>query len=959
MKQRFHISLLTGVLLNLLLMWACHDLKPVRHPPEAVGGLLDLRDWNLDRDGPVALSGEYEFYWRQHLTPEDFSKPRPPRKTGLIRVPGYWNSYKMAGKKLPGDGYATYRLTVLLDKPAPTLALKYLEMSTAFDIYVDERKIVSVGRTGRNPRVTTPRFRPDVVTFESSGNIIRIMFHVSNFDHRRGGAWEVVKLGREQDIRKLFENSLSIDLFLFGCIFMMGLYHLGLFTLRAKDRSPLYFCIICLLIAMRLLTTGERYLIHLIPDIDWELMIRLEYLSFYLAIPVFAQFMQSLFSDFSKWFLYVVIVIGAILSGIVVLTPAKIYSHTLPLYEILTVIVFLYGLYVIVVAMFRKKAEAYVFFIGFLVLSFSVINDILHVERIIQTQFIAPFGLFIFILFQAFFLSFRFARALNVVEAQRLELRDTLESYKKEIIDRVHAEASVKIAQERLLTVLDSIDADIYVVDMETYAIIFMNKHMRDHLGENLIGKTCWQVLGCEPRPCRRCTPDQLLDKDGSPKGVYVWEERHPHTGKWHMKHSRAIRWAEDRFVLLHVATDISERKAAEIALRESEEKYRTILQSIEEGYYEVDLAGNMTFYNESMCKISGYDADELMGMNNRQYMSPETAKEFYRTFNQVYRTGVPATTVDWETIRKDGQVNVLEISVSLIKDPEGRPTGFRGIARDITARKKAEELSRLHQHQLMQASKMVAIGTLVSGVAHEINNPNNFIMLNSKIVEEAWKSALPILEDYYRDNGQFIIGGMNYTEMRDSLPALFTGISDGTRRIKQIVDDLKTYVREDTADLTQEIDINAVIESAVSLLAYMIKNATHAFKIEYGENLPLLRGNFQRLEQVIINLIQNACQALPGAAKGISVSVNHDSAAAAVIVTIADEGVGMPSETISAIMEPFFTTKSDTGGVGLGLSISARIVEEHGGWMRFTSQQGCGTVAEIILPVPSRDQTA
>jgi PAS domain S-box-containing protein len=483
-----------------------------------------------------------------------------------------------------------------------------------------------------------------------------------------------------------------------------------------------------------------------------------------------------------------------------------------------------------------------------------------------------------------------------------------------------------------------------------------MNKHMRDHLGENLIGRTCWKALGSAPKPCRRCTPDQLLDKDGEPKDVYIWEEKHPQTGKWHMKQSRAIRWAQDRFVLLHVATDISERKAAEIALRESEEKYRTILQSIEEGYYEVDLAGNMTFCNESMCKISGYDADELLGMNNRQYMSPETAKEFYRTFNQVYRTGVPASTVDWETIRKDGRVNVLEISVSLIKDPEGRPTGFRGIARDITARKKAEELSRLHQHQLMQASKMVAIGTLVSGVAHEINNPNNFIMLNSKIVEDAWRSALPILESYYRENGEFIIGGMNYTEMRDSLPTLFAGISNGARRIKQIVNDLKTYVREDSADLTQEIDINAVIKSAVSLLSHMIKNATHAFKVAYGVNLPMLRGNFQRLEQVIINLIQNACQALPDAARGISVSVRHDSAEAAVIVTIEDEGVGMPSETIPTIMDPFFTTKSETGGVGLGLSISSRIVEEHGGRMRFTSQQDQGTVAEIFLPVPSPD---
>ncbi|MGD8241747.1 MAG: PAS domain S-box protein [Desulfobacterales bacterium] len=956
MRKRGLISWLALLSAILAMVCACRKVTPDRTPPEAVKGLLDLSGWDLAQDGPVPLTGEYEFYWMQHLHPEDFTRPIPPPKTGFIRVPGYWNSYRIDGEKLPGEGYATYRLTILLNEPQGTLALKFLEMSTAFRIYVDGNEIISVGSAGRSPRTTLPRFLPAVADFENDRKILRIIFQVSNFHHRRGGAWEVVKLGPEKDIRRLFENSLSIDLFLFGCIFIMGLYHLGLFALRAKDRSTLYFSIICFLIAMRLLTTGERYLMHLVPDINWELMIKLEYLSFYLAIPVFAKFMQTLFPDFSRGLVHAVTTLGVIVSAIVVLTPARIYSHTLPVYEITTVLLFIYCLYVLTVGMIRKRAEAFVFLAGFLVLSFAVINDILHVERIIQTQFMAPFGLLIFIFFQAFFLSFRFARALKVMEAQRLELRDTLESYKEEILDRVEAEKAVRISQERFLTVLDSIDADIYVVDMKDYEIIFMNKHMRDRLAIDPIGQVCWDVIAHERKPCDRCAQHQHIGTDGQLRGVHVWEEKDANTGKWYMKHSRAIKWAEDRFVLLQVATDISELKQAEVAFRESEEKYRTILESIEEGYYEVDLAGNMTFFNESLCNITGYSADELLGMNNRQYMSAETAQEFYRIFNRVYHTGQPASAVDWETIRKDGQINVLEISISPIRDPEGKPTGFRGIARDITERKKAEELAKLHQHQLMQASKMVAIGTLVSGVAHEINNPNNFIMLNSRIIKEAWQNALPILEDYYKENGEFILGGINYSEMRDNLPTLLRGINDGAQRIRQIVGDLKTYVREDTADLTQEIDINAVLKSAVSLLSHMIRKSTKAFKIDYGRSLPSLRGNFQRLEQVIINLIQNACQALPDAGRGISVSVAHDEAQSALVVTIQDEGVGMASDTISAITEPFFTTKADAGGIGLGLSISARIVEEHGGRLRFTSEKGHGTTAEIVLPVASAD---
>ncbi|HVP78538.1 MAG TPA: PAS domain S-box protein, partial [Thermodesulfobacteriota bacterium] len=134
------------------------------------------------------------------------------------------------------------------------------------------------------------------------------------------------------------------------------------------------------------------------------------------------------------------------------------------------------------------------------------------------------------------------------------------------------------------------------------------------------------------------------------------------------------------------------ERKHAEERLRESEEKYRTILENIEDGYYEVDLAGNLTFFNDSMCRIWGYPKEELMGMNNRQYTDRENAKRLFQAFNHVYRTGEPRRECDWGIIRKDGTTRYLEASVSLRNDASGKPMGFRGIVRDITERKRAEE---------------------------------------------------------------------------------------------------------------------------------------------------------------------------------------------------------------------------------------------------------------------------
>ena len=129
---------------------------------------------------------------------------------------------------------------------------------------------------------------------------------------------------------------------------------------------------------------------------------------------------------------------------------------------------------------------------------------------------------------------------------------------------------------------------------------------------------------------------------------------------------------------------DISKQKQVEKKLRESEARYRNILENMEEGYYEVDLAGNLTFFNNAFARMYGYPPEELMGINNRQYMTPETAEKVYRFFNELYRTGkTPSPILDYEVIRKDGSVLTAEISVSMIKDAEGNPTGFKGIVRD------------------------------------------------------------------------------------------------------------------------------------------------------------------------------------------------------------------------------------------------------------------------------------
>ena len=140
---------------------------------------------------------------------------------------------------------------------------------------------------------------------------------------------------------------------------------------------------------------------------------------------------------------------------------------------------------------------------------------------------------------------------------------------------------------------------------------------------------------------------------------------------------------------------EIEERQRAEEGLRESDEKYRTILENIEEGYFEVDLAGNFTYVNDSLCRIAAYNRDELIGMNNRDYATPETAKKMYQVFSKTYQTGEPARIVDYDIFRKDGSTRTLELSASLLANSTGEPVGFRGVVRDVTKRKQAEEALR------------------------------------------------------------------------------------------------------------------------------------------------------------------------------------------------------------------------------------------------------------------------
>lgn len=271
-------------------------------------------------------------------------------------------------------------------------------------------------------------------------------------------------------------------------------------------------------------------------------------------------------------------------------------------------------------------------------------------------------------------------------------------------------------------------------------------------------------------------------------------------------------------------------------------------------------------------------------------------------------------------------------------------------LAREVAEKERALDDLRLHQDKLVQADKMASLGTLLSGVAHEINNPNGLILLNMPRFMEAFAAAEPILEAHYREQGDFMFGCLKYSRMRRELPLMFEETLNGARQIRRIVDDLKDFARRDDSGSSTSFNLNDVLRAAARLVDNTIRKATRRFSLNYADHLPDVHGSAQRIEQVVVNLLVNACQALEDSDQRITVTTACNETGL-VTLTVEDEGRGIAPEHLPQLMDPFFTTKRESGGTGLGLWVSAGIVKEHGGSLTFAPGAVRGTIVTLTLP--------
>ena len=297
----------------------------------------------------------------------------------------------------------------------------------------------------------------------------------------------------------------------------------------------------------------------------------------------------------------------------------------------------------------------------------------------------------------------------------------------RDITERNRMEQALRESEERYRYLVKYAPTGIYEVDLTARKFLSVNDAMCQYTGytrEEFLSMDSVQFLTEESQRSLIQRHSKVLAGEPVSDSIELQIKRKNGSEFCGILNSRYFHEPNDRILSTGIVHDITDRKLAEEALQKSEEKYRTILENIEEGYHEVNLAGNFTFFNDSFQRIMGYSREELMGMSYKQYSADEeNSRNIFHAYNKVYRTGEPLTRFEWDIIRKDGVRRSLEVSASLIKDSSGRPQGFRGIVTDITDRKRADVQRREMEERLQQAEKMEVIGILAGGVAHDLNN--------------------------------------------------------------------------------------------------------------------------------------------------------------------------------------------------------------------------------------------
>ncbi|MBI5558759.1 MAG: response regulator [Deltaproteobacteria bacterium] len=492
------------------------------------------------------------------------------------------------------------------------------------------------------------------------------------------------------------------------------------------------------------------------------------------------------------------------------------------------------------------------------------------------------------------------------------------------------SEEALRESNERFRMIMDSLDALVYVADMKSYELLFLNKYGKKHWGD-VVGKKCWQALQSgQSGPCPFCTNSRLLNGEGNPSGVYVWEFQNTVTKQWYDCRDQAIRWPDGRLARMEIATDISLRKQAEQDVIKAKAEWEKTFDAIGELVTIQDLRMGIMQVNQAACRALNTTKENIIG------------KFCYEVFR-----GIPTPCDDCPEIKviQDLKTHAAEIyhenlgrtfsiSVSPILDNEGRVKGTVHIAKDITAQKQSEM-------RLQQSQKMEAIGTLAGGIAHDFNNILTAIIGYTELVK------VQVLGD---------------KSLQDDLNQVVKAAGRASDLVQQIL----TFSRQQQQE-KQPLRISLIIKEALKLLRAAIPSTIDIRQEIISQ--AVVMADATQIHQLIMNLCTNAYHAMLENGGVLEVSLkeiinDHEIFANGtgvppgcyVLLSVSDTGSGMDRETLTKIFDPYFTTKESGKGTGLGLAVVHGIVKSHNGMITVRSEPGRGSTFTVYLPVIERE---
>ena len=491
-----------------------------------------------------------------------------------------------------------------------------------------------------------------------------------------------------------------------------------------------------------------------------------------------------------------------------------------------------------------------------------------------------------------------------------------------------HRDAEIVSTVKRFHSVLNSLDAMVYVVDLTTYEVLFINSYGQKLYGD-CTGRKCYSSLQTgQEQPCEFCTNHLLVDEHGKPTGVHAWEMKNTVTGRWYDCRDQAIYWTDGRLARIEIATDITGKKEAEEALLAEKERLDVTLRSIGDGVITTDVTGRVTYVNKVAEEMTGWTNEEALGRPSVEVfniINEKTGKKCVSPVQRVIEFGrIVGLANHTALIARDGTVRSIADSGAPIRNRQSAVIGVVLVFRDISREKKMEE-------ELLKVRKLESVGVLAGGIAHDFNNILAAILGNVELL------------------------GYRLPDCNSEVRTLLTDVRKATKRAAKLTRQLLTFAKGGDPVRAATSLPELITESA----GFVLHGSSVRCRYVFPEDLWQVDADSGQLGQVIQNIVLNARHAMPEGGTIIITCSNVDDPAGEALlsvdrgkyvrIVIRDTGVGIPTEIIDKIFDPYFTTKQK--GSGLGLAICHSIIHKHGGYITVDSVSGQGTCFTIYLP--------